>query len=187
MCNGTYMSTRTHLQSDLACQLWCLANLEEVMFRPRRSELCSHGTTRRLKPRLELAALVSYHQICAVHYATAALPGKYLPACLITHTGVRSVSSPRAARRRRSFLSGGNPDPFWPAILLPTRKDGCYSRFNFSVIELAGQAPPVSRLVLQWTAREVRGGCSCCLVARRVRHKTSQKGLGGMRGGGVSV
>ena len=61
----------------------------------------------------------SYRQICAVHYAAADLPGKYLPACLITHTGVLSVSSPRAARRRRSFLSGGNLGPFWSAILLP--------------------------------------------------------------------
>ena len=35
------------------------------------------------------------------------LPGKYLPACRITHTGVLSVCSPRAARRSKSFLRGG--------------------------------------------------------------------------------
>jgi hypothetical protein len=35
------------------------------------------------------------------------LPGRYRPACLINHTGTRSVFSPLAARKMRSFLSGG--------------------------------------------------------------------------------
>jgi hypothetical protein len=33
--------------------------------------------------------------------------GKYRPACRITQTGTYSTSSPRAARRRTSFLSAG--------------------------------------------------------------------------------
>lgn len=57
-----------------------------------------------------------------VHCAAATLPGRYLPACLITQTGVLSVSSPRAARSRRSFLSGGNPGPSRSAILLSAEK-----------------------------------------------------------------
>lgn len=35
-------------------------------------------------------------------------PGRYRPACLMTHTGARSVSSPLAARNNRSFVKGGN-------------------------------------------------------------------------------
>lgn len=35
------------------------------------------------------------------------VPGRYLPACLIHHTGTCSVSSPRAARRNVSFRSWG--------------------------------------------------------------------------------
>ena len=35
-------------------------------------------------------------------------PGRYRPACLITHTGTRLVFSPRATRKIKSLLSGGN-------------------------------------------------------------------------------
>ena len=34
-------------------------------------------------------------------------PGRYLPACLIAHTGTRSVTSPLAARSIKSFFKGG--------------------------------------------------------------------------------
>ena len=37
----------------------------------------------------------------------AVLPGKYRPACRITHTGTRSTGSPRAARKTESFFKGG--------------------------------------------------------------------------------
>lgn len=33
--------------------------------------------------------------------------GKYRPACRITHTGIRSTSSPLAARNKLSFFNGG--------------------------------------------------------------------------------
>jgi hypothetical protein len=35
------------------------------------------------------------------------LPGRYLPACLITHTPALSVSSPFAALKTKSFLKAG--------------------------------------------------------------------------------
>ena len=34
-------------------------------------------------------------------------PGRYLPACLMIHTGTFSTSSPFAALKMRSFLRGG--------------------------------------------------------------------------------
>lgn len=36
-------------------------------------------------------------------------PGRYRPACRMHHTGVYSVSSPRAARKNVSFFSLGKP------------------------------------------------------------------------------
>ena len=35
------------------------------------------------------------------------IPGKYLPACLIIHTGVLSTFSPLATRSIKSFCKGG--------------------------------------------------------------------------------
>ena len=49
------------------------------------------------------------HILCArLRPQAANSPGRYLPACLITHTGVFSTCSPRAARKIKSFFKTGN-------------------------------------------------------------------------------
>lgn len=57
---------------------------------------------------------VSQYNLSTQHYFANQLagwhwPGKYLPACLITHTGTLSTASPRAARSNKSFRNTGKP------------------------------------------------------------------------------
>lgn len=49
-------------------------------------------------------------------------PGRYLPACRMTHTGALGVGSPLAARMMRSFLSSESP-PFSSAADFLVVKD----------------------------------------------------------------